>query len=112
VQLRESVAAWLAGLPPVARERLSARISGHYGPAVVSRLGTAHHQHITATGDTVNVASRLLEVAKQQRASLVVSQDLYAAAGASGVQAADDDAVRQVPIRGRREPLMIRVWRE
>jgi adenylate cyclase len=109
--LRESVASWLAGLPPVAKERLSGRISGHYGPAVVSRLGPAHHQHITATGDTVNVTSRLLEVAKQQRAGLVVSQDLYAAAGASGAHAAGaDDAAHEVPIRGRREPLNIRVW--
>jgi adenylate cyclase len=110
LQLRESVAAWLAGLPPVARERLSVRVSGHYGPAVVSRLGPVQHQHITATGDTVNVTSRLLEVAKQQGASLVVSQDLYAAAGASGVHGVDADAAREVPIRGRREPLMIRVW--
>ena len=110
VALRASLAAWLAGLPPVAKERLSARVSGHYGPAVVSRLGPAHHQHITATGDTVNVTSRLLEVAKQQRASLVVSQDLHAAAGASGGHAADDDAAREVPIRGRRKPLKIRIW--
>lgn len=110
VRLHRSIAAWLAGLPPVARERLSVRISGHCGPAVVSRLGSSQHQHITATGDTVNVASRLLEVAKQERASLVISQDLYAAAGAPAMPAAGDDAVREVVIRGRRERLKVRVW--
>jgi hypothetical protein len=49
-------------------------------------------------------------VAKQERASLVVSQDLYAAAGAPAMHAADDDAFREVAIRGRREPLKLRVW--
>ena len=41
------------------------RLGAHLGPVVVSRLGPETHQHITATGDTVNVASRLMEVAKR-----------------------------------------------
>jgi adenylate cyclase len=53
--LRVSIMDWIVDLPPAAKERLSVRIGGHFGPAVVSRLGPAHHQHITATGDTVNV---------------------------------------------------------
>jgi adenylate cyclase len=110
VQLRASLTDWLAGLPPVARDRLSVRISGHYGPAVVSRLGPTQHQHITATGDTVNVTARLLEVAKQERASLIVSQDLCVAAGTSFAADAGADAAHEVAIRGRREPLKIRVF--
>ena len=110
LQLRETVISWLAGLSPMARERLSVRVAGHYGPAVVSRLGSAQHQHITATGDTVNATSRLLEIAKQARASLVVSDELHAAAGGSSPHAGDDDTVREVVIRGRRHPLKIRVW--
>jgi adenylate cyclase len=111
MQLHESIAAWLRALPPVARERMSVRIAGHCGPAVVSRLGPAHHQHITATGDTVNVTSRLLEVAKQERSSLVVSQDLYAAAGSTGSfgHQSTADLAREVSIRGRKEPLRIRI---
>jgi hypothetical protein len=70
---RTSIAAWLRALPPIARDKLSARIGGHVGSAIVSRLGSAQHQHVAATGDTVNVASRLLEVAKQQGARIVVS---------------------------------------
>jgi adenylate cyclase len=108
VHLRESLTAWLKALPPVA-QRLSARVSGHYGPAVVSRLGPAHHQHITATGDTVNLTSRLLEVAKQERASLVISEDLYVAAGAADAPGAG--AAHEVQIRGHREPLRVRAWR-
>jgi len=108
IYLRESLSSWLRALPPVA-QRLSVRVCAHYGEAVVSRLGPAHHQHITATGDTVNLTSRLLEVAKQERASLVISEALYAAAGAPNVPGAD--TVQEVQIRGHREPLRIRAWR-
>jgi len=111
-QLDKSMAAWLRTLAPVARDRLSVRIGGHVGPVIVSRLGPVHHQHVTATGDTVNVASRLLEVAKQQGASVVVSEDLYRAAKSSGPV---DDTLTiasaiEVSIRGRTEPLRIRTW--
>jgi len=109
VQLQKSLTAWIHALPPVARDRLSVRIGGHVGPVVVSRLGPAHHQHVTATGDTVNVTSRFLEVAKQHRASVVVSDDLYVAAksSASSVMAA---AAFDVNIRGRAQGLRIRIW--
>jgi adenylate cyclase len=111
-RLHASMTAWLRALPPLAKERLHARIGGHFGPAVVSRLGPAHHQHITATGDTVNVTSRLLEVAKQQQCGVVVSEDLYVAAN---LPAIFSDAVAvtdlKVDIRGRAQPLWIRAWR-
>lgn len=112
-QLGRVVTDWLGGLPPVARDRLSARIGGHAGPVVVSRLGPAHHQHVTASGDTVNVASRLLEIAKQQSANIIVSDDLCEAARPSGSLDAALDAASTiaVSIRGRAEPLRVRVWR-
>ena len=110
--LYTSVAAWLAGLPPVARSRLDFRIGVHFGPAVMSRLGSPTHQQITAAGDTINVASRLLEVAKQQNCRVVVSEDLFAAACATPGSAnldADVYSSLTVPIRGRTSPLQIRV---
>ncbi len=81
------------------------------GPVVVSRLGAAHHQHVTATGDTVNVASRLLEVAKQQGSSVVVSEDLYRAAECLGFVS---DMLKtklaiEVNIRGRTKPSRVYV---
>jgi hypothetical protein len=39
---------------------IGVRIGGHIGPVVVSRFGHSSHQQITAAGDTVNVASRLM----------------------------------------------------
>jgi len=109
--LRMSITRWLEGLPPIARDRLSARIGGHFGPAVVSRLGPAHHQHVTATGDTVNVTSRLLEVAKQQHASVVVSEDLCGATRLANPSAGGTSTGQplEVDIRGRAQPFRIRV---
>ena len=111
-RLRESVAAWIAGAPPVARDRLDFRIGLHFGPAVVSRLGSPTHQQITAAGDTVNVASRLLEVAKQQGCRIVVSEDVIGAARASMTPAALDlsaYAPMTLPIRGRTAALEVRI---
>lgn len=109
--LRKSVAAWLAGLPPPARDRLDFRIGLHFGPVVMSRLGSPEHQQITASGDTVNVASRLLEVAKQQHCRIVVTEDLFFAAAQNAPLAAVDAsayAPLTVPIRGRAASLRIR----
>ena len=110
--LHKSMTAWIADLAPVARDRLDFRIGVHFGPAILSRLGSPTHQQITATGDTVNVASRLLEVAKQQRCRIVVAEALFAAAGAK-LKSSDLDATAytslEVPIRGATNALSIRV---
>lgn len=112
VQLRDSLSVWLARLPPIARDRLAPRVGGHFGPAILSRLGTASHQHIAATGDTVNVASRLLEIAKDRHAEIVISEDLYrAATDVPGARVERrDDIVAEVNIRGRAHPILVRIW--
>jgi adenylate cyclase len=111
-RLYDTVAAWLADLPPAARDRLDFRIGAHFGPAILSRLGSPTHQQITATGDTVNVASRLLEVAKQLHCRIVVTEDLFKAALTS-LPAVDVDAGTYasltVPIRGRTSSLQVHV---
>jgi adenylate cyclase len=109
--LHESMTAWLANLPPSARDRLDFRIGLHFGPAILSRLGSPTQQQITATGDTVNVASRLLEVAKQQHCRVVVAEDLFQAA--SVVAPANIDPGLYAPlivsIRGRASDLPVRI---
>jgi adenylate cyclase len=107
-----SVVAWLAELPPVARDRLDFRLGAHFGPAVISRLGSPRHQQITAAGDTVNAASRLLEIAKQQHCRVVVTEDLLAAAGAIAKTNIGGESGQSltVPIRGRKNSLEVRLW--
>jgi len=109
LQLRKSLTAWLGGLPPVAKDSLGIRIGGHFGPVVLSRLGAAEHQHITATGDTVNVTSRLLEIARQQGSSVIVTEDLWNAASTPAGAAIATDTPIDVNIRGRAHTLRIHI---
>jgi adenylate cyclase len=109
MEMRKSITAWLATLPPVAKSRLRVRLGGHFGPVTLSRLGAPEHQHVTATGDTVNAASRLLEVAKQQNASAVVTEDLWNAASAPMRTEIAAGPATDMDIRGRAQALRIRV---
>jgi adenylate cyclase len=107
-QLYRDITVWLQTLPPVARGKLAARFGSHFGPVILSRLGAADHQHIAATGDTVNVASRLMEVAKQRGAPIAVSEDLCRAVGAGDAAGLDLGEPVAIDIRGRAEPLSVR----
>jgi adenylate cyclase len=109
-QLHRDLQTWLGSLPPVAHGKLSPRVGGHFGPVILSRLGAADHQHIAATGDTVNVASRLLEVSKQHNAPIAVSDDLCRAAGVAGtVEELRLGDPLEVDIRGRAHPVSVRL---
>lgn len=69
-------------------ERLSASLSEelaqplqigigiHCGPAVVGRMGYGATVHVTAIGDTVNVASRLQDATKEYGCPLVISDEV------------------------------------
>ncbi|QRM30924.1 CHASE2 domain-containing protein [Microvirga sp. VF16] len=104
---------WLAALPLPIASRIGFKIGAHYGRIIASRLGGDSHQHITTTGDTVNVASRLMEVAASHHADLALSDALYQAAGparsvlASGVL----DGPFPTAIRGRAGLLPVWFWR-
>lgn len=88
--------------------RPDSRIGLHFGPVTVSRLGHDSHQQVTITGDTVNLASRLIEVAKQHGAALAVSDALLARLSAP--PAVPPDAMRLVPIRGRAAEVNVALW--
>ena len=104
---------WLTSLPPTTASRLGFKVGAHFGVIVASRLGGGSYHHITATGDTVNVASRLMEVAANHGAELALSDELLHAAGhysalfKSGVLTGPNEA----RIRGRSGSLTIWLWR-
>jgi adenylate cyclase len=81
VRLSHRTKDWLASLPESTSSRLGYKIGAHFGTVIASRLGGESHQHIAATGDTVNVASRLMEVAASHRTELAVSDELLHVAG-------------------------------
>jgi adenylate cyclase len=104
---------WIGSLPPSIAADIGFKIGAHFGPIVASRLGGGSHQHITATGDTVNVASRLMEVAANRGARLALSDRLLEQAGpdckprSSGSLAGPFDT----QIRGRSGELSVWLWR-
>jgi len=81
VGLCVSAEQWLTSLPPSVASRLGFKVGAHSGEIVASRLGGGSYHHITATGDTVNVASRLMEVAANHGVELAASNELLRAAG-------------------------------
>jgi adenylate cyclase len=103
---------WITSLPPLIASRTGYRLGAHYGPIIASRLGDSF-QHITATGDTVNVASRLMEVAAKQGAALAVSDDLLQQAGSDCALAGSGilTGPAETHLRGRSRALSVRLWR-
>jgi adenylate cyclase len=85
----------------------------HYGPVLITRVGGRKQIHLTATGDTVNVASRLEAMTRSFDATIVASDALVKAVRMTG----RDDLLRgfdNLPpqiIRGRDEKVGIWIAR-
>jgi adenylate cyclase len=86
------------------------RIGAHLGEVVMAELSHACDDEATPLGDVVNVAHRLLEVAKDKSAQIVLSEDLVRAAAPliPGLVRNLRDR-EQVPIRGRKKGMSIRL---
>lgn len=108
-RLVQAVRDWIAILEPDA-DISGVRVGAHFGPVVLSRLGHDNQQQIAATGDCVNVASRLLEVGKAHDASLVLSSELFAAAGLTKGNATAPQRLETVAIRGRQKSMQVALW--
>jgi adenylate cyclase len=104
---------WIKTLPPSIAARIGFKIGAHSGPIVASRLGGRNHQHITATGDTVNVSSRLMEVAARHDVRLAVSDTLRVEAERTGARLKTGSLEGPVDaqIRGRSGSLSVWLWR-
>jgi adenylate cyclase len=95
-------------LPQVPEEQLSCRIGLHKGPATLSRLGAERYQQVTATGDTVNLSSRLMEVAKAHGAVIAASDDFCR--DLNRPDATGSARSVDVPIRGRTGRVVAWLW--
>ncbi|KAB0681260.1 CHASE2 domain-containing protein [Aureimonas leprariae] len=109
--LRAAVEDWIAETG-LGRGFLGVRLGAHFGRITLSRLGAEAHQQITSSGDNVNVAARLMEVAKQQRAVVVASRDLLDAAGpAAEGRVPPPTGAFDAAIRGREGTKGVAFWR-
>jgi adenylate cyclase len=111
IDLYRSVDRWIASLPSAIRGQLGFKIGAHFGPIIASRLGESH-QHITATGDTVNVASRLMEVAAQNCARLALTDTLLDAADFHGAPDGILTGPLLTQVRGRSAVVTVWFWRD
>jgi adenylate cyclase len=84
-------------------EPLRIGVGIHCGPAVVGRMGYGATIHLTAIGDTVNVASRLQDLTKEFSCHLVISEEVAQQAGLN-VSALPR---HEITVRNRREALAI-----
>ena len=113
VGLSRRTTAWLAALPASTKSQIGFKIGAHFGAIVASRLG-GKNQQVATTGDTVNVASRLMEVAAGHHAELAVSDDMLKMSGRDC--ALYKEGVLSGPIeaqlRGRSGSLPVWLWRE
>jgi adenylate cyclase len=80
---------------------------------VIARVGGHKQIHLTATGDTVNVASRLESLTRAFNATIIISEALVRAVRAIGRADLLDDfeALPPQPIRGRDEKIGIWMMR-
>jgi adenylate cyclase len=104
---------WIRSLPPSIAAGIGFKIGAHFGTIVASRLGGGSYQHITATGDTVNVASRLMEVAAHHGAKFALSDTLLSEAGRDCAPLARGSLTGPIEtqIRGRSGSLTVWLWR-
>jgi adenylate cyclase len=84
-------------------EPLKIGIGIHCGPAVVGRMGYGTTVHLTAIGDTVNVASRLQDLTKEYSCQLIVSEEVARQSGLNTTMLGR----HELTVRNRREVLTI-----
>lgn len=100
--------------PANAAMRWQLHVGLHYGPITLARIGDQNRAEITATGDTVNVASRLEAATRELGGEIAASgaiAESVRAAGRSDLLA----GFRRLPdtlLRGREEPIDVWLWGE
>jgi adenylate cyclase len=87
------------------REPIQFGIGIHAGEVIIGDIGYRDHMVFTALGDAVNVAARLQDMTKSLACEAVISEEMRVSAGL----AADDLPQQEVAIRGRAEPMIIRL---
>jgi adenylate cyclase len=99
------ISAALHAMPPLAEkhDRIRVRIGINSGTALVGNIGSTERLSYTAIGDAVNLASRLVGVAKEHGVEIVLSGETLARTE-HGLQTR---ALGETAIRGKSKPVPI-----
>jgi adenylate cyclase len=103
--MAEAVSVLSEELADELNEPMRIGIGIHAGSAVVGRMGWGESFHLTAVGDTINVAARLEQATKDYGAELVISEAAAVLAGLD-VRAFDQ---HDLTVRNRAQPVLVRV---
>jgi adenylate cyclase len=87
------------------REPIGYGIGVNGGRVIIGDIGYREHIVFTALGDAVNVAARLQDIAKELGCEVVLAEEIFRTAGL----APDALATREVRIRGRDKPMVVRL---
>jgi adenylate cyclase len=111
--LAEDITAWSGELASDGGAPMRVGIGLHFGPVLITRVGGQKQIHLTATGDTVNVASRLEALTRTFDATIVASDALVRAVRATGRidLLAGFESLPPQAIRGRDEKIGIWIGR-
>ncbi len=98
---------WIAGFSH-SRPPDGFRVAAHFGEVLIAQLSCRDNSRSTPLGDVVNVAHRLLEVAKEKGADLALSGDLIHAAAPLMPNLLEGLGRREyVAIRGRKQGVCV-----
>jgi adenylate cyclase len=86
---------------------LGMSIGVHSGEVVAGIIGARERYEYTVIGDTVNVASRLQQVSRDQNLGAVISDDTYRLARSAGFRCTEPILLDAVQLRGRSEAVRV-----